>query len=227
MNRCSSHHRLEGLEPDNLLAFLALLGLLRALETARPGCHPRAAWDLDRSPLRPLLVIAEPVRREEVCEAAAEGVATLVGAVDFGAASDLKLPAPDARKLLHRTGSEWKDTAARYFADLCASLISDAACDQESAKLDPTPLAYPSVATSNFLKNFVALSKAGLPEKRGRDPAYPKDAADCIAQALFEPWKRVDRPVGLRWDPDEAKRHAHQGGRRPKMRRRASMGQIG
>ena len=25
-------HRLEGLEPDNLLAFLALLGLLRALE---------------------------------------------------------------------------------------------------------------------------------------------------------------------------------------------------
>ena len=28
-------HRLEGLEPDNLLAFLALLGLLRALATIR------------------------------------------------------------------------------------------------------------------------------------------------------------------------------------------------
>jgi len=27
---------------------------------------------------------------------------------------------------------------------------------------------------------------------------------------LFEPWQRVDRPVGLRWDPDEAKRHAYQ-----------------
>lgn len=29
--------RLEGLEPDNLLAFLALLGLLRALEEAERG----------------------------------------------------------------------------------------------------------------------------------------------------------------------------------------------
>ena len=29
--------RLEGLEADNLLAFLALLGLLRALEAARPA----------------------------------------------------------------------------------------------------------------------------------------------------------------------------------------------
>jgi len=35
-------HRLEGLEPDNLLAFLALLGLLRSLETARPAWRPRA-----------------------------------------------------------------------------------------------------------------------------------------------------------------------------------------
>ena len=34
-------HRLEGLEPDNLLAFIALIGLLRALEAARPGAGPR------------------------------------------------------------------------------------------------------------------------------------------------------------------------------------------
>lgn len=32
--------RLGGLEPDNLLAFLALFGLL-ALETARPDWRPR------------------------------------------------------------------------------------------------------------------------------------------------------------------------------------------
>ena len=33
-------HRLDGLEPGNLLAFLALLGLLRALEEAAPrGCR--------------------------------------------------------------------------------------------------------------------------------------------------------------------------------------------
>ena len=32
-----SMYRLAGLEPDNLLAFLALLGLLRSLEEARPA----------------------------------------------------------------------------------------------------------------------------------------------------------------------------------------------
>ena len=37
-------HRLDGLESDNLLAFLALLGLLRALEAADSTLHPRAAW---------------------------------------------------------------------------------------------------------------------------------------------------------------------------------------
>ena len=46
--------RLEGLEPDNLLAFLALLGLLRALEASRPTWQPRAAWDVDNPPLRPI-----------------------------------------------------------------------------------------------------------------------------------------------------------------------------
>jgi hypothetical protein len=35
---------LPGLESDNLLAFLALLGLLRLLEVARPEWRPRIAW---------------------------------------------------------------------------------------------------------------------------------------------------------------------------------------
>lgn len=52
-------HRLDGLEPDNLLAVLALLGLLRAIEaddrTAAAPLRPRAAWDLDEPPLRPVL----------------------------------------------------------------------------------------------------------------------------------------------------------------------------
>jgi len=106
---------------------------------------------------------------------------------------------------------EWVQGAvgAKYFADLWAALICDAATGQDETKVEPTPLAYPSVATSNFLKSFLELSKTELPKKR-RDLAYPKDAAACIAEALFKPWRRRDRPVGLRWDPDEAKRHAYQ-----------------
>jgi hypothetical protein len=209
MNNFASRRRLEGLEPDNLLAFLALLGLLRALETSRPEWFPRADWDLDQPPPRPILTIAEPVSQGLMCEAAAEGVGTLVAAIDFGSASDLKLNVSAARSLCH-AASEGSATGDRYFAELCAALISDAATDPKQTKVEPTPLAYPSVATSNFLKNFLALSKEELPEKRSCDPSYPKTAAECIAQAVFEPWKRIDRPVGLRWDPDEAKRHAYQ-----------------
>lgn len=210
MTEPRNRHRLDGLEPDNLLAFLALLGLLRALETSRPAWQPRASWDVENPPLRPVLTIAEPETRGAVCAAAADGVATLVAGIDFGLATDLKLAPAAARTLLGRAAAGGIDDASRYFADLCAALISDAALDQERTKVEPTPLAYPSVATSNFLKNAIALAKAELPEKRGRDPSYPDSAAECLAQALFAPWERRDRPVGLRWDPDEAKRHAYQ-----------------
>jgi hypothetical protein len=205
-------YRLEGLEPDNLLAFLALLGLLRALETAREAWRPRAAWDLDAPPLRPILTLAEAVTREAVCSAAAQGVATLVGAIDFKGASDLALAPPEARNLLDGAALGRADPAGRYFADLCAALISDAALDRDRAKTAPTPLAYPKVARINFLQGLRALVVAALPEKKNRshDSKYPKGEANCIAQALFEPWERLDRPAGLRWDPDEAKRHAYQ-----------------
>ncbi|MGH7089221.1 MAG: hypothetical protein ACREFQ_09995, partial [Stellaceae bacterium] len=53
-------HRLDGLEPDNLLAFLALLGLLRALEIKRPEWKPRAYWEVESAPLRPVLTTREP-----------------------------------------------------------------------------------------------------------------------------------------------------------------------
>jgi hypothetical protein len=205
MSHPNSCHRLEGLEADNLLAFLALLGLLRALGTGREEWRPRAFWDIDQPPLRPVLLLTGSVTLEAVCEAAAESIAKLVSLHDFGGAVDLKFSTDHARTLCGRVAN-----GDPYLADLCAALFCDAATGTDESKVEPTPLAYPSVATSNFLKNFLQLSKAEVPEKRGRDPSYPKDAPSCIAQALFEPWERRDRPVGLRWDPDEAKRHAYQ-----------------
>jgi hypothetical protein len=202
-------HRLDGLEADNLLAFLALLGLLRALETARPQWRPRAAWDLDHPPLRPVLCLAETATREALCETATAGIKTLVATHDFAGATDLKLDASEAR-LLCSAASNATTCEERYFADLLAALVCDAATGRDPAQIEPTPLAYPSVATSNFLKNFLVLSQMELPEKRSRDPSYPKSAAACIEQALFAPWQRFDRPVGLRWDPEEASRYAYQ-----------------
>ena len=36
--------QLGGLEPDNLLAFLALIGILRAVQAARPNWQVRTVW---------------------------------------------------------------------------------------------------------------------------------------------------------------------------------------
>lgn len=57
-------HTLAGLEPDNLLAFLALLGCLRALEEVRHAWRPRVCWSVDDPPVRPMLSLAAEVGEE-------------------------------------------------------------------------------------------------------------------------------------------------------------------
>ena len=175
----------------------------------------------------PVLTIVEPASEQAICDFAAAGIAQLAAVNNFKTVSDLRFDRSVGRKLLCRAASEQSGAEARYFADLCAALISDAALDRERTRVEPTPLAYPSVATSNFLKNFIALCNAELPEKRGRDPTYPKGEAACIAQALFAPWQRRDRPnvcVGTR----RKRNGMPTSGARPlRIRRRPSTGQIG
>ncbi|GMG81627.1 hypothetical protein LNKW23_08400 [Paralimibaculum aggregatum] len=75
-------HPLEGLEPGNLLAFMALLGLLRALEMARPHWRSRSYWDVETHPWRPVLTLAGPQTQADVARAAAEGAHALLSPVE-------------------------------------------------------------------------------------------------------------------------------------------------
>ena len=70
-------HRLVGIEPDNLLGFLALLGLLRCLEEARPEWRPRASWSVDEPPTRPMLHLADGSDAREVATGAGDGLGRL------------------------------------------------------------------------------------------------------------------------------------------------------
>jgi hypothetical protein len=80
MTAARALYRLEGIEPDNLLAFMALLGLLRALDaddrerTPADRVNARAGWDIDAPPLRPRLSLALDVTQAEVTERAAAGL---------------------------------------------------------------------------------------------------------------------------------------------------------
>ena len=128
-------HRLDGLEPDNLLAFMALLGLLRTLEEARPDWHPRVSWTVDEPPLRPCLHVAEKVAGNVIVEAAAERLAALAPRHDFEGLPDLTLLPDDAKRKLRQAAD-----LDPYTAELWAALISDAAIARDGKKVEPTPL---------------------------------------------------------------------------------------
>lgn len=85
MSEAVPRHRLDGLEPDNLLAFLVMLGLLRSLEATPKGKNllPRICWQLDSPPLRPELSVNPPVTREEVAAIADEGIQRLKLLAEF------------------------------------------------------------------------------------------------------------------------------------------------
>jgi hypothetical protein len=139
-------HRLNGLEPDNLLAFLALLGLLSSLEAddrkraEQEKSHPRAKWDLDRLPVRPVLVLAQEVSIEEVLVRATDGIEALATAHEFSARKDLNYTREECRELLANAARS-ATREARQRVDLLAALTSDSAVKDDKEKaVDPTPL---------------------------------------------------------------------------------------
>lgn len=218
-DRASTGHRLDGLEPDNLLAFLALLGLLRALEaTDREDgqtvkLHPRAFWDLDNPPLRPVLQLACATTPIEVAEAAARGLECLARDHSFADRPDLNHPRKEARALLRQSAAS-TTRSARGRADLLAALMSDAALkdhkDLDAAPIDPTPLCLLfGQGHQHFLDRLAKVPAEPFPPRRGRGKAaVTLSAAECLGEALFEPWHRNDPTSSFRWDPEEDVRYA-------------------
>jgi hypothetical protein len=211
LSEAAHRHRLKGLQPDNLLAFLALLGLLRAIETARSSWRTRATWDIDQPPLRPLLVIAEPATPEETCEAAAEGATRLAESYQFPSENphfatqkDLNYHDAYARELLRQAASEMD----RERADLWAALISDLAA--KDGRIEATPLCLLfGQGHQHFLDRLATVPRTAAPPLRGRGKnIIMLTAAQTLQEALFEPWTRQDPTPGFRWDPAEDVRYA-------------------
>lgn len=204
MSAPTRRHRLEGLEPDNLMAFLALLGCLRALDCARPKWRARASFDVDTPPLRPVLHLAEDVSSDALCEAIAKGACTLLGEIDLGSRTDLKVSAKNVRESLRRTPEP-----SRFEADLQNAMSCDAGRpDDDNAAV--SPLCFPTVAQVNFVASIRELMGAETPSHRDGSSRKLGTPQDAIERALLARWARADRPSGLRWDHSEARMHAYQ-----------------
>jgi hypothetical protein len=194
-------HRLQGLEPDNLLAFLALLGLMRSLEAA--GLRPRAHWA--GLPFRPVLSLPDAMTQEEVAEQAAEGCRTLAKDHDFDGEKDLTFDAGRARILLEAAlVPEASGRAALYGA-----LFSDGAL-KDDGRIVAAPLcAMFGQGHQHFLTRLSDVPRGALPKGLAkRKPPPDLNAAGKLVAALFAPWDRVDETDGFRWDPAEDRRYA-------------------
>ena len=203
MSTDDRQHRLDGLEPGNLLAFLALLGLLRALEEKTPAWLPRVAWSVDAPPMRPVLCLSAVAGKREIVTAATAGVSRLAARHDFGALQDLKLSPETAGELL-------QDAARRdsYTADLWAALVSDAVVRERNKvkEAEPTPLCLMlGQGHQHFLKRLSEVPRTPEPS-RGTGSAPPE--IECLSEALFAPWARADATPSFRWDPHEDVRYA-------------------
>ena len=198
-------HRLEGLEPDNLLAFMALLGLLRALEEARPDWRPRVCWTVDDAPLRPALLVPERVDETVVVEAVAKGLADLAARHDFDDLVNLKMSPESARERLDRASKNAVED--RYFADLWAALMSDAVTDDKEGKIKPTPLCLLGTGRTSFLPTLVSVSRTKIPSNISKKNSE-SILDNYLREALFAPWKRPDKTLSFRWDPNEDARYA-------------------
>lgn len=204
--------RLEGLESDNLLAFLALLGLLRSLEASRPAWHVRALWDVYNQPLRPSLLAPEGQDAIAICEAAAEGAAKLAGDFSFPQSE-----APEAKAQIDldyapRTARKLLDRVAKSRPASCAQLWSALMCDaaENDGRVEATPLCLLfGQGHQHFLSRLaiVPRTETAPPRGRGRN-IVTLTPAETLHEALFRPWTRQDPTPSFRWDPAEDVRYA-------------------
>ena len=207
MSTDDRRQRLDGLEPGNLLAFLALLGLLRALEEAAPEWLPKVAWSVDEPPVRPVLSLSVPVSEGTIAATAATGVTRLAGRHVFGALKDLRLLEDDATEQLRaavRSGDS-------YTADLWAALVSDAAVRERNKvkEAEPTPLCLMfGQGHQHFLERLSTVPQmASFSRGSGRNEEFISPT-ECLTEALFVPWARPDAMPSFRWDPHEDVRYA-------------------
>lgn len=205
-------HRLDGLEPDNLLAFLALLGLLRALEMTRSEWKPRAYWEVEKAPLRPVLTTREPVTADDISEAALEGL--LIFRKALWPFSWPRTKQGSAKKTALFSGQPRQRALSRRCVSMLAAcgpnndkrLLWELRCDllavsggsrsdrKKGEVFDATPMKLPSGQMTFIGAQFDAICACEVED---------------IHNSLFKTWTYSHKGNSLRFSPEEAQRYAY------------------
>ncbi len=225
---------LSGLRADTLLAFLALLGLLRALEAVRPDWRPRVSWcgppwlprlhlDVapdcgpDRGPdgaaeraaeraadRGASAVAAAAVAAAAAAAVADDGIALLAGGYAFDGHKNIDFTGKDFRKLAWAAATSAGANESALVRRAAADVVAALAADGCLNRAGDRVQATP----------LCAIFGQGHQNFLERLAAVVRvdDAADKrhrhLSEALFEPWTYAEEGLTFRWDPAEDRRYA-------------------
>jgi hypothetical protein len=192
---------LAGLEVDNLLAFLALMGLLRALEHAEPSWTAMASWT--GPPWRARLHLGAEVSTRAIAEAACRGIDAIAACFDADGRANVTFELKEFRGYAERMRGD----AVR--ASLAAALTAEHP-EKRTGGLQAAPVVMMfGQGHQNFLDRLLEVPRGDLPS-RHRKLKRPPDFRDpaMVEAALFSLWTRSDDSDGFRWDPEDDQRYA-------------------
>ena len=243
-----SSHRLHGLRPDSLLAFLVLLGALRSLEESHPEWRPRAFWSPEDPPMRPTLLVRAHVCRDEIAEGVVDGLNALAARHEFGGRKNPDFSPSEAEQRLedirdhwpspvttlfplsvakhpcHKADDQRKDN--RYLVEFWSAIMSDAAAFNDGNKVEPTPLcAMFGNGRQYFLERLEKAGKEPDPLPLEGGSKHRPSELDSIRETLFSTWTWSDaNKSSFRWDPSEDARYALRAGNPTDEKKRTQHG---
>ena len=184
---------LKGLDGGNPLGFLAAVGALQSATAMEPAGDWRMWWQQDDGPWHPTLAGITDLAAEQLVERladylrAADNEALAIG-------KNLTI-SPDSFRELAQNAQDSADYAHRRRADFIAAFGCETAADAKGRVIQDTALrTMAGAGHQHFLDTM--------------RQTVQQTGAEQLRRSLFEPWERKDRRLGLRWDPDEARRYA-------------------
>ena len=185
--------RMLGLEADNLLAFLALLGLLRSLETSQPKWRHRAFWK--GPPWVAHLILTQTAAHAAVAQAANQGIRLIASDFDVDNRKNVDFDREDYRQYVARVLKNNREVCVA----LASALTSE--CSSKRDRLQASPLVMMfGQGHQSFLERLASV----VDDQQMTD--------EKILDALFNPWRRDDNSEGFRWDPEDDQRYAFRHG---------------
>jgi hypothetical protein len=191
-----------GIRADNLVAFMAALGTLRASTMFWPDLDPRLAWSEQEDGWSATLRLNDAASQGEFIARLHAYLAAQSSAPAINIADDLTISSPDFHTILDCARSK-ANASARIEIDFLAAFGSDAVESKTGGK--PTG----NIADTSFR----TMSGAGHQHFLGTMRTIIGGTTEQhLKKALFSTWTYTDpmQNHSLRWDPNDDIRYALQ-----------------